>query len=335
MFKSAHFNAMINTHLHRVYSCMRVMMDVSMRMASTMNLTTIKVVETLGSGPHASVDRCVGLPDVRHLAFKKLARNMPDLTAERRAAKWAAREKYIIDLLRIGNHPAIAPLCRVFVNAEWLNLVFDISDRGIHYCIFSKPGEVRLGEAYAHRTLQQILGAIQHMHSLNIPHYNICLENVIVTHEETWEVKLLNLGLNGSAHFKPPEARANEGKKSVGYHMKADIWSCGAILFLMLFGAYYHHDHKHAQGDWRRQVKPPKAATDVPDECAALLDAMLIPRPEERVGIEDAVQNAWLRNDAISAHIKGTTLLPNEAGPCAYTEAHIKALIAFAQMPPR
>ena len=173
------------------------------------------------------------------------------------------------------------------------------------------------------------MGAVHHLHGLGIAHRDTSFENLVVADVATMHVKLVNMGLASAA----AQSRAPECSGAPGFGpydpLKADIWACGALLFVMLFGAYYVY--KPGRDDrlnsWWGQVPPGAGA--VSPGCAALLDAMLRARPEARIGAADAVRDPWLRSGAPPEWPQGVP------GPAegAQTELEMDALIAAARAP--
>ena len=78
----------------------------------------------------------------------------------------------------------------------------------------------------------------------------------------------------------------------------ADIWSCGIILYAILFGRYPFNAQDR---DYARKIV--NANYDIPadvsvnPECVDLLLRILVPDPSERLSIEDIKMHPWFQRD--------------------------------------
>ena len=167
----------------------------------------------------------------------------------------------------------------------------------------------RLEEDEAVWIFRQIVVALLSAHRLGIYHRDLKPENILINHvvdEETGsiipEVKLVDFGMAalqpkgkllttscGSIHYAAPEVF--EKRYDGG---KADVWSLGVILYVVLTGMLPFTDFQGTdyQVHWYHQIK--SGRYDIPDwvsqEAQDLIRRMLVPDPRHRISLA----NVWL-----------------------------------------
>ncbi|CAN1811965.1 CBL-interacting serine/threonine-protein kinase 6 [Linum perenne] len=86
----------------------------------------------------------------------------------------------------------------------------------------------RLKEDVARVYFQQLISAIDFCHSRGVYHRDLKPENLLL--DEEGNLKVTDFGL--SAFSEPPEVIKKKGYNGA----KADLWSCGVILYVLLAG---------------------------------------------------------------------------------------------------
>lgn len=146
-----------------------------------------------------------------------------------------------IGILKILKHPNIIKLFEIIYKEGHIELILEFGGVSLRSYYEKTPYIQRIVDI---KTIScQILKAVAYMHSLNIIHRDLKPDNILITKQETIEVKICDFGLSKkllsvthdynsfkvcTISYRPPELFGNE---SVFYDYKVDIWSIGCILY--------------------------------------------------------------------------------------------------------
>ncbi|RWR88852.1 CBL-interacting serine/threonine-protein kinase 7-like protein [Cinnamomum micranthum f. kanehirae] len=172
------------------------------------------------------------------------------------------------------------------------------------------PNIVRLHEeAVARRYFQQLVSALHFCHSNGVAHRDVKLENLLLDQEGNLKVSDFGLSAlteqlkDGLLHTAcgTPAYTAPEVIRRKGYDgTKADAWSCGIILFVLLAGFLPFDDANIAMMYRKIQRKelefPPWFSRPIRWIISRLLD----PNPDTRITIEALMQVGWLKKSFTS-----------------------------------
>ncbi|KAJ5365632.1 hypothetical protein N7517_008518 [Penicillium concentricum] len=218
--------------------------------------------------------------------------NFPSNPATRQMPCGIEREVVIMKLIE---HPNVISLYDVWENRGELYLVLEHVEGGELFDYVSKNGP--LPEEEAVRLFRQIIAALGYCHRFNICHRDLKPENILL--DSNHNVKLADFGMAalqpaghwlntscGSPHYAAPEIIY--GRKYRGD--RADMWSCGIILYALLTG-YLPFDGGDL-GNTLRLVKKGDyiIPSELSDEAADLIQRILQKRPEDRI----SMKNIWL-----------------------------------------
>uniref|UniRef100_A0A8C2QAJ6 Si:ch211-255p10.4 n=1 Tax=Cyprinus carpio TaxID=7962 RepID=A0A8C2QAJ6_CYPCA len=203
-----------------------------------------------------------------------------------------------IAILKLIEHPHVLKLHDVYENNKYLYLVLEHVSGGELFDYLVKKG--RLTPKEARKFFRQIISALDFCHSHSICHRDLKPENLLL--DERNNIRIADFGMAslqvgdsmletscGSPHYACPEVI--RGEKYDG--RRADVWSCGVILFALLVGALpFDHDNL------RQLLEKVKSGVFhmprfIPPECQALLRGMIEVNPEKRVTLEAIQKHAW------------------------------------------
>lgn len=248
-----------------------------------------------------------------HGTFAKvyLARNLQ--SGKSMAMKVVGKEKVIkvgmmeqvkreISVMKMVKHPNIVELHEVLASKSKIYFSMELVRGGE---LFSKIAKGRLREDVARAYFQQLISAIDFCHSRGVYHRDLKPENLLL--DDEGNLKITDFGLSAfSEHLKQdgllhttcgtPAYVAPEviGKK--GYDgAKADLWSCGVILYVLLAGFLPFHDDnivamykKIYRGDFKC---PPWLSSD----ARRLITKLLDPNPNTRITISKLMETSWFK----------------------------------------
>ena len=146
-----------------------------------------------------------------------------------------------MSILKLVKHKYIIQLYEILQTEKYIFIVMEYCEgKDFMDYIISKNN---LPESEALKYFQQLINALFYLHSQNIAHRDIKIDNILLDHNKN--LKLIDFGLStkyqenklldqpcGTIVYSAPEVL--EGKL---YHgMLADIWSSGIVLYGMLCG---------------------------------------------------------------------------------------------------
>ncbi|PKI50622.1 hypothetical protein CRG98_029009 [Punica granatum] len=207
-----------------------------------------------------------------------------------------------ISVMRLVRHPNVVELYEVMASKTKIYFAMEFVKGGE---LFNKVLKGKLKEDVARKYFQQLIEAIDFCHSRGVYHRDLKPENLLL--DENGDLKVTDFGLSalwesrrqdGLLHTTcgTPAYVAPEIINKKGYDgSKADIWSCGVILFVLMAGYLPFHDsnlmemyRKITKGDFKY---PPW----FPQEVRKLLSKILNPNPNTRITVAMIMENSWFR----------------------------------------
>ena len=157
-------------------------------------------------------------------------------------------------------------------------------------------------EAEAKRLFRQIVEAVGYLHSKDICHRDIKLENIVL--DEQRNAKLVDFGaaregahrmlhsVQGTPAYMAPEVIGNRAHNGAA----SDVWSLGVTLFSLLVPGDFPFWGKN-MAELRRNIAqaPLKLPAQLSPPCRDLLTKMLNKQAAQRMSIADVKRHPWLR----------------------------------------
>uniref|UniRef100_A0A8C5HFL6 Serine/threonine-protein kinase BRSK2-like n=1 Tax=Gouania willdenowi TaxID=441366 RepID=A0A8C5HFL6_GOUWI len=206
-----------------------------------------------------------------------------------------------IAILKLIEHPHVLKLHDVYENNKYLYLVLEHVSGGELFDYLVKKG--RLTPKEARKFFRQIISALDFCHNHSICHRDLKPENLLL--DEKNNIRIADFGMAslqvgdslletscGSPHYACPEVI--RGEKYDG--RRADVWSCGVILFALLVGALpFDHDNL------RQLLEKVKSGVFhmphfIPPDCQSLLKGMIEVNPDKRLTLEVIQKHAWYQS---------------------------------------
>ncbi|OBS82139.1 hypothetical protein A6R68_23870 [Neotoma lepida] len=203
-----------------------------------------------------------------------------------------------IAILKLIEHPHVLKLHDVYENKKYLYLVLEHVSGGELFDYLVKKG--RLTPKEARKFFRQIISALDFCHSHSICHRDLKPENLLL--DERNNIRIADFGMAslqvgdslletscGSPHYACPEVI--RGEKYDG--RKADVWSCGVILFALLVGALPFDDD-----NLRQLLEKVKRGVFhmphfIPPDCQSLLRGMIEVDAARRLTLEHIQKHIW------------------------------------------
>ncbi|XP_030523602.1 CBL-interacting serine/threonine-protein kinase 6-like [Rhodamnia argentea] len=250
----------------------------------------------LGHGTFAKVYHARELQSGRSVAMK--------VVGKEKVVKVGMTEqiKREIAVMKMVKHPHIVELHEVMASKSNIYFAMELVRGGE---LFAKVTKGRLREDVARAYFQQLISAVDFCHSRGVYHRDLKPENLLV--DENGDLKVTDFGLSafgehlrqdgllhttcGTPAYVAPEVIGKKGYDG----SKADLWSCGVILYVLLAGFLPFQDdnimvmyRKIYRGDFKC---PPWFSP----EARRLVTKLLDPNPSTRIPISKITESSWFK----------------------------------------
>ncbi|XP_075988621.1 uncharacterized protein LOC142984746 isoform X1 [Anticarsia gemmatalis] len=248
--------------------------------------------KTIGTGNFAVVKLATHVITKTKVAIKIIDKSRLDDDN----LKKTFREIAIMKKLR---HPHIVRLYQVMESSHTIYLVTEYAPNGEIFDHLVTRG--RMTESEAARSFAQMVAAVGYCHSNGVVHRDLKAENLLL--DKHMNIKLADFGFSneytsgsplatwcGSPPYAAPELF--EGRQYDG--PKADIWSLGVVLYVLVCGALpFDGSTLH---ELRSVVLSGKFRIPyfMSQDCEHLIRHMLVVEPEKRLSLRSVARHRWL-----------------------------------------
>ena len=222
-----------------------------------------------------------------------------------------------IEILSQLDHPNIIKLLDQFETCDYLYLVLELMLEGdVIDTIFKSR---YYSEHDVSGMLHNLVSGLFHIHSLNIVHRDIKMDNLLVhkNPDGSKKLKICDFGMATKASSRKPlftvcgtpDYMAPEVISQEGYNTKVDIWAAGVFLYILLNGIPPFQSN---DGDFNTTFeniingKYDLSSTTwevISREAKELIPLLLEPDPNKRLIAEEILNNPWVSGEMITSNI--------------------------------
>ncbi|KAG2398810.1 CBL-interacting serine/threonine-protein [Vigna angularis] len=252
---------------------------------------------TLGEGNFAKVKFARHVESRENVAIKILDK---EKVLKHKMIDQIKRE---ISTMKLIRHPNVIRMHEVMASKTKIYIVLEFVTGGELFDKIARSG--RLKEDEARKYFQQLICAVDYCHSRGVFHRDLKPENLLL--DANGVLKVSDFGLSalpqqvredgllhttcGTPNYVAPEVIHNKGYDGA----KADLWSCGVILFVLMAG-YLPFEETNLTALYKKIYKaeftsPPWFSSS----AKKLINRILDPNPATRITFAEVVENDWFK----------------------------------------
>lgn len=201
----------------------------------------------------------------------------------------------------------------------------------LFYYIYEKR---RLGLEVCRHLFYQIVEGIKYVHSLNLSHRDLKLENILLADKKKTVIKLTDFGfvrefnankrqflstVCGTTAYMAPEVLQN--LKYSGFAV--DVWSLGVILYAMLYGELPFDEDDDLKNKYKIINEEPEYKDSVAPETIHLMKRMLSKDPWARPSLTEIFNSPFLI-DITNKKLENRNSIYNDAESVLSISQHYK-----------
>lgn len=267
-----------------------------------------QLVEKIGQGVSAAVYKAVRFEDGDFKDYAVKAVSLAKLKLHGDFSGMIVKLKQETSILFTLRHKNIVSLYDVIEEKDSiLYLVMELSGGDLHSHIVKNE---RMLEDDARVVFVQLVDALKHIHAKGIVHRDIKPENILI-HKSTsthLHVKITDFGQSKLVDDGYTMAKTTVGTReywapevfgSTCYDEKADLWSLGVVLYVMLEGTYPFDDHgktmeeqiRNAEVEFKTPNRPSKQAQEI-------ITGLIKVSPQDRLTLKQLSEMPWFQHDS-------------------------------------
>ncbi|KAJ6237835.1 protein kinase [Anaeramoeba flamelloides] len=265
------------------------------------NIGPFRIGRLIGSGAAGKVKLAFHKETGERVAIKIVHKRVLTSTDPKVSVGRARIEKEM-STLELMDHPNVLKLIRSFEADKYLFLITEYFENGDLFSLIENRKIVNHLQALVF--FQQIIFGLDYLHNMRICHRDLKPENLLL--DNNHNLKIADFGMChllkkgelvasfcGSTHYAAPEviSRINfDGRK-------ADVWSCGVILYLLLCGRF-----PFSSQNPKRLFEKVKSGHFVCPKSITLVERDLIKRmltvdPKRRISIKEIKNHEWFTSN--------------------------------------
>ena len=255
------------------------------------NLSFYKYGRLIGQGAFGKVNLGLNVLSGRVVAIKSFNKKNFDTKTD-----FIKKITYETNLMKKLNHKNITKILEMFEDDKYILIIMEYINGGNLFSFVKKRR--KLSEKISKFLFKQIILGLQHIHSHNIVHRDVKLENILIDLNNT--IKICDFGIGrvlsnpddllydqcGTPMYMAPEILFSSQEK--GYKgFPVDIWSAGIALYIMLSGTLPFSLKKEDSLNDNNNKK----------KNLALKHGLLNKDPNKRLTTEQILNHPWLKDD--------------------------------------
>ncbi|CAD8187009.1 unnamed protein product [Paramecium octaurelia] len=266
------------------------------------------ILNKIGEGKYSIVYRCQAKIDQQFYALKVI--NKMNLPQEEQDIV-----KHEISITKLLNHSCIINLIDSIENRDQIHIITELIEDGDLFDYVQN--KQYLDESEAAIIFNQLLDALQYIHSIGIVHRDIKPENILMVLDQNTvkQIKLIDFGL--ANHL----SKIQKNSEHLNYHcgtcnyqapemlqfqeitFSVDVFALGVILYYMLSG-YLPFDSDIPYEIIQNTINGIYSMDDyhwqcVSEEAKDLIVGLLQNQPSKRLTLKEAKEHKWMKEQLV------------------------------------